>query len=365
MATAGPSSSTSPRKPLVPPEERFWKRYSPHYELPLASATALFAHGLIIGVLAIGGLAVLFAANLEPTRPANMDTLLVENLGLPGLPGGDGAPGAPGDPDGDNVPFGPPGGDERQVDSGPPDSDDLPTLPDAGLDKLILQNAPTARDDLGAQLATIGKDAENRSKTPDRPKVTGVAKSGSGTGGSGGKGLKGNRGQGGTGKPGGGGQMGFGTKATEQEIKARRWQFDLSGEPKIHADKIDKTGVILGVPDPKAGNMDPRMAPLLLITDVKRRPAAMMPAGANQFADAVKWYNTRPESIQGLAQELRLPFVPRCFILLLPKEREAKMAAEEARYAAQKGHDINKITMTLFDFRLQNGTYEPVVIAQH
>jgi hypothetical protein len=208
------------------------------------------------------------------------------------------------------------------------------------------------------RLNKIGQEAENRSKmpSPPAPRKTG----------SGGKGPKGDGGEGGRGKMKGkgGSPGGLGQKATEQEIKARRWQFDLSGSPKEHADKIDKTGVILAIPDPKFGKMDPRFAPLQLITDLKRRPALMSPAPANQFADAVKWFNTRPESIMGLAQELRLPFVPSCFILLLPKEREAKMAAEEARYAQQKGNDINRITMTRFDFRLQNGIYEPVVIAQ-
>ncbi len=156
----------------------------------------------------------------------------------------------------------------------------------------------------------------------------------------------------------------MGYQATDAEIKAWRWQFDLSGPPKEHADKLDRAGVIVAVPDPKAGHIDPRNAPLLLITDLKRRPVTLQPAEPGRFADSVKWYNRTPDSIQGLVQELRLPFMPACIVLLMPKDREQKMADLEKRFAQEHGMDVERVQHTTFDFRLQGGVYEPVVINQ-
>src|SRR5262249_3434528 len=69
MATAQTAPPTPSGKPLLPPAERFWRRYSPHYEFPLASATSVFFHSMVIGILAIGGLAFLFQAGPEAAPP--------------------------------------------------------------------------------------------------------------------------------------------------------------------------------------------------------------------------------------------------------------------------------------------------------
>lgn len=138
----------------------------------------------------------------------------------------------------------------------------------------------------------------------------------------------------------------------------------MTGNPKLHAEKLDKAGVMVAIPDPKAGNMDERTAPLLLISDLKRRPVKLQPGGFDQGADAVKWYNREPNSVQGLAKELQLPFLPRYVVLLLPKDREAKMAAEELRFAKQMGNDIANVQETWFDFQLQGGVYEPKALRQ-
>jgi hypothetical protein len=358
MATASSSTSSSTRAPLVAPEERFWKRYSPHHECSLASATAIFAHAVTVGVLAIGGIAVLFAEGREPTRPPDMSSVSIDTHGTSDFRDG-GRPKLPGEPDGTAKETESPWLDGDRGVPDPGQDDDLPPLPRSSLE-LRAASAAASHDDVIPQLTKIGKDAEKRSNVPDISGSSAGPKK-TGTGG----GPKGNRGEGGTGGPGReGGPVGSPRAQAEQEVKARRWQFDLSGLPREHAEKIDKTGVILAVPDPKAGDVDPRSAPLLLITDLKRRPAEIQAARAGQFADSVKWYNVSRDSVNGLAEELKLPFMPRCFILLLPKDRETKMAQAEARYAQRKGNEINKIKMTRFDFRLQNGTYEPVVVAQ-
>jgi hypothetical protein len=377
MATAEKNQPKRAGQPLLPPEERFWKRYSPHFELPVAGATALFAHAVILGILAIGGIAFLFRASAEASKPAKMDTVFVDpDAAFPGNMGAapEGEPGSPGDPGGTEVEQGPPGAQGNDTGpQGPGDESlpELPSLPSIGLNVPAATAQAEAPSNLAQQLDNITKAAQERSKVP--VVATSKPKTGTGTKSGKKKGTGNPRGTNGGGGPGGsswgskGRGMGGGAKshkATDAEIKAWRWQFDLSGPPREHADKLERVGVIVAVPDPKAGNMDPRTAPLLLITDLKRRPVTLKPAEPGRFADSVKWYNRTPDSIQGLMQELRLPFVPPCIILLMPKDREAKMAEAEMRYAREHGLDPERIQQTTFDFRLQGGVYEPVVINQ-
>jgi hypothetical protein len=375
MVPAEKSPTSRNGQLLIPPEERFWKRYSPHFELPLASMTSVTLHAMAIGILAIGGIAFLFSGGIEAARPPEMDIRLTpDGLGFGGDQGGApaGEPGFPGEAGTEFTP-GPP--DAGLPQAGPDNgaSEDLPPVPEPTMNVLPsdsgTERSQNLRDDL-KDLKGIIDDANKRAQ-PD-PKAALTAKSGgtkrnaSGTGSP--KGVGGANGPGGTGKGtrpalGSGGPPGSARKATEAEIKAWRWEFDLKGNPKEHADKLDKAGVIVAVP--KGGNIgDRRDTPLMVISDLKRRPVVLQPARPEQFADAVKWYNQQPASIQGLVQELKLPFAPPYIVLLLPKDREARMAAEEKRYADQHGNDLNRVQKTLFDFRLQNGAYEPVVLTQ-
>src|SRR5689334_1487060 len=61
------STKTTPAgKPLlVPPEEQFWKRYSPHHEFPLSSATSVALHIIAIGLLLL--VAILFWTSKKDT----------------------------------------------------------------------------------------------------------------------------------------------------------------------------------------------------------------------------------------------------------------------------------------------------------
>src|SRR5260370_24322143 len=96
MATAEKNTLSRTSQLLVPPDARFWKRYSPHYELQLAGATSFFIHGLIIGIMAVGGLAFLFRGGAEATLPPPMDMLVAEaGAGFGGLGGGIRLPGLP------------------------------------------------------------------------------------------------------------------------------------------------------------------------------------------------------------------------------------------------------------------------------
>jgi hypothetical protein len=355
--------------PLIPPEATLWQKYSSHFELPLASATSIFLHGLVIGILAIGGLAFFFAPNAEATRPPRMDVVMVEGGGS-GFEGLSGEQGLPGLPD---------GGEPKRTEIAPtlpdqpPPSDVLPPrpkddpLPELGLPLIDDGKAP-ASNDLVIELQKFAEAAEKRAKeltpvTPSNPNPNPSAKTSKkpgpiGTGNPKGVGGLGGSGGGtGIGKkvgPGQGGGGPGGRRVTKQEIYALRWSFDLTGDGPEHARKLAAMGVNVGVIDAK-GNF-------FYITDLNRRPAELKRDKMPNLQEVVGWQNRRPESIQALARELKLSFVPQAVLLMLPKEREEKMAAEEARFAATQGRALNTIRRTWFDFRLQNGAYEPVGI---
>ena len=50
-APAAPPPNTNPNRPLVPPEEKFWIRYSPHNEAPLSGVSSFAVHVLAIPLL--------------------------------------------------------------------------------------------------------------------------------------------------------------------------------------------------------------------------------------------------------------------------------------------------------------------------
>lgn len=354
-------------KPLIPPEEALWEKYSPHFELPLAGATSLFLHGLVIGILAVGGLALLFTPSLELTPP-RMDVVMIEGNGS-GFEGLSGEAGSPGSPNG--------GGKKEKVDAAldqPPDPGERPPAARIFNDPPLL-DLPTVEGgmpvdaELTIELKKIAQEAEERVKesiqSAPAPTPSGTGKT---TGPVGSGNPKGVNGQGGTGtgkgigkKQGstyGTGDRAGGRKATDQEVFAWRWRFDISGDGKEHARKLAALGVTIAIPDPNSPNG------FFLITDLNRRPVDRKKDNLGAFKDAVKWYNTRAESVQALAAELQIPFTPKFVVLLLPKEREQKMAQEEARYAQEQRRKLETVSETWFDFRLRNGVYDPVVIRQ-
>src|SRR5262249_28203809 len=78
----------SPGQPArLPPEERFWKRYSPHHEFPLSLSSSFFLHVVILVVLLFGG-GFLLWLGLRRVRPGLPVGALVGPGGSGGNPQG-------------------------------------------------------------------------------------------------------------------------------------------------------------------------------------------------------------------------------------------------------------------------------------
>src|SRR5437016_12516859 len=85
-------------KPLLPPDEKFWQRYSPHHEFPLAGVTSFFIHGLVLGILVLAALWYMFQRDSDSYKPPSMDVVQVSGGGDAFGEGAGGEPGLPGEP---------------------------------------------------------------------------------------------------------------------------------------------------------------------------------------------------------------------------------------------------------------------------
>src|SRR4051794_39845307 len=90
MAVTAPSKPAGPG-PLVPPEEKFWKRYSPHGEAPLSVAGSFAAHAICVGGMIV---AAVYLASLFVKPPGNIGVTPVR-IEMPGGSKGNGAAGGP------------------------------------------------------------------------------------------------------------------------------------------------------------------------------------------------------------------------------------------------------------------------------
>src|SRR4051812_18787282 len=81
---AGPSAR------LVPPDEQFWQRYSPHHEFPLSTVTSAALHILVIALLLIGGWLLLKLGWTDPASPVPVDAVAL-GAGNSKAGGGNGA----------------------------------------------------------------------------------------------------------------------------------------------------------------------------------------------------------------------------------------------------------------------------------
>src|SRR5438552_17909938 len=70
-------------KPLIPPDQAFWQRYSPHHEFPLSLSSSGVAHVTVLGLLVLGGI---LAARWE--RESNVDVDAIVIAGGGGQPNG-------------------------------------------------------------------------------------------------------------------------------------------------------------------------------------------------------------------------------------------------------------------------------------
>ena len=330
-----PSSNKTPPQPaakpqLVPPEERFWKKYSPHFEFPLSSVGSVALHILVIGLF------IIYLAKLLNTGP-DKTPVPVRTVAITS---GDGD-GAPGDGSG--------GGEPKEN----IDPNEQPALPKINVPTPELKRTfvsvkewvPEIKDDPEAQAALVDSEPFKR--------LSGLSediqkKMLAGTSGKVGKGNNEGEGLGNSGKKGPGGP---GSSTGERSL---RWTLSFSTrDGRDYLNQLQALKATIIIPQP------PDFKSAFVIKDVNqpevREPFNGNPNGQMFFVD------DNPESIAKVSAALNLNFAPPQFAAMFPKEVEAELARLERSYRGRKESEIGGTT---FKILIVGGKYQITVIDQ-
>lgn len=226
------TATSAAQDTLLPPEEKFWKRYSPHHELPLSATTSVLLHGLAFGILiALAYLALKLTT--ESNKPLPVDAIAI-------------APGGGGDPSGQGDGAGAPGKTE-DVDKANPNptgkTEPRETLKQANVDPLTLPEyqTPAGRllDDAASQdaLESLTKLSEATRKELFAGLGRSKGEGGTGTGGGKGDGVGAGEGDG----------IGSG-KMTARQKRVVRWK--LLFDRNEYQRQLAFFGAVIALPQP-------------------------------------------------------------------------------------------------------------------
>ena len=152
------------KKPLVPPEEEFWVRYSPHHEFPLSSATSFTLHFLAIAMLALIAWLLWSGEDTDSSLPS-MEPVVVGQHG-----GGGGSKEGVGDAPGGEQPAAPQENvnEDTQAKNKPKnDADTGPVLDDTQIQSVPVDVGPSD----GGRTIAAGKAVEELTDTGRRAHV--------------------------------------------------------------------------------------------------------------------------------------------------------------------------------------------------
>jgi hypothetical protein len=330
MSTASPPPvPKKPPGPLAPPEEKFWEKYSPHYEFPLSSVGSVALHiaALLLFLALLWLLARMTFADKTPV-PMRSVSVLGEGEGKDGMGSGGGNP-----------------------------QEDLEPL------KLPQQprNIPEARlNDVKEDISPfLPRNTEEGLRPEDLPSVQKVAslsddlrrKLLQGLGGNKGAGPKG-----GTGVSGAEGK-GSGTQGdpTSSASRAVRWELVFKTESgKDYVAQLAAMQATLVIPNP----------PDWKTSKVYRNLGAGRVTGEEFSRDQLPglyFVDDDPASAEKVAHALGHDFSPPLFIAFFPKEIEEELAAKEKGF---RGRKEGEIFSTKFKVVIRDGSWTAQVVDQ-
>jgi hypothetical protein len=338
------------RRPLVPPEDSVWKRYSPHHELPLSVTSSSVVHALFFALLIFGVFAIFLSKSKDQPPPFEG---VVELVG-----GGGGNPEGSGRGSGDNpLDAGPKredAGENEPKHDTPPPPPEVTTFQKVKVDPqsfdFLVRDANTKDliDNPTEQMKKLeGLQANARQKLNE--------------------GLAASRGKGGPGKDGGkdkgigpgeGDKTGPGkgkVEANERVKRALRWTMIFNtANGRDYKTQLSHLGAIIAVPLPPDGSE------FLVFRDLR---GARSEGRKEDIAEIkrIYWVDDKPESVRSLSQALGLEIQPPQVVAFFPVELEEKLLRLELNYRHRREDQIQE---TRFEIVKRGGVYEPVVVAQ-
>lgn len=320
------------RRVMVPPEEKFWQRYSPHHEAPVSGVTSVVVHLLVIllllGVVWLHGKLKID----EQYAPLPLDVVSIAPAGGDGKPiGKDDGPG--GRKDGSNKE------EDLLIDDRKGPALEHAQLTPATKQAILLEfdNDPNiARllekqtEQFKIEIGTLQIEARRKLREAITPRgPAGAGKDGRGPGSGPGEG---------TGKG----------AASLRRDRVLRWALNFStADGKDYRNQLAGFGAIIGVPVPgKDGEF-------LLIRDLKN-PAAARVEDISML-DRIYWYDDKPESVRSLFSILPQDR-PVYFVAFFPESLEKDLLRKELAFTQEKyrTRDEGRIHQTKFDV-IRNG----------
>jgi hypothetical protein len=315
MSTATQGSKPTSPALRVPPEEKYWKKYSPHGEAPLSLAGSIALHLLCGGLILFLGLyaASWFSSRRQmPVEPIRLD-----------LGGGGGKKSGVGG--GKGVGEGGPREDTGREEEPLPGQDDVPPLPklspiearaieekfDPDTARIIMES----KSESARAFAKLDEDLRKRIRPTGDGPVAGAGKGGSGSGG--GKGTGDGTGEGsgkGVGK----------AKLNAREKRMLRWHMRFTARTGAeYLAQLRSLGAILAFPTGEG---------YMVVRDLR-------PGGRGKVEDIssiqrIYWIDDKPFSVRDILAVLGMPAepLPPKFIAFMPEELEKKLFDMEKRY---------------------------------
>jgi hypothetical protein len=330
----------------APPEERFWKHYSPHGEAPLSAVGSFTLHLLIGGVLVLA-LAAAASALAKTSR-----SLPVEPVRLD-LGGGGGHRQGVGDGPGK-------GGVEDVPEKGGEDDVSIPGLnekvPKVKLDKTEIKKVNDVFTPEDARYI-----AERNSETAKalarleegfRKSIAPGPRPGKGEGGTGQGGGKGE----GKGKSVGPGEGDGKATLTQREKRMLRWHMRFTANSGAeYVAQLRSLGAILAFPMNDGPNPEYQ-----LVRDL-HPPAKLLREDLSDI-QRIYWIDDKPQSVRDVVQALGLRIKPDRFVAFMPEELENDLYRMEKNYVEKvKRQKFNEelIEETHFYVVFKNGKYRP------
>jgi hypothetical protein len=343
------SATSAPTKdvPLIPPEEQFWKRYSPHSEAPLSLAGSIALH------LLAGGVLVLFAVWLASLFIKTSRNLPVEPVRLD-LGGGGGKKSGSGNNPGigdlkEDVPE--KGEDNVKI----PGLENVPKLPE--LTQVQKKDWAEKFDPADYRIIEESNNPNARAladlEVGLRKKLSDGLRPGKGEGGPGKDGGK-DKGKGtGTGPGEGAGKA----TLTQREKRMLRWhmRFTAANGPE-YLSQLRSLGAILAIPVNEGGPTKEYK----LVKDLNP-PAKLVSEDLSQMK-RIYWIDDKPKSVQDIMQALGLNMNPSRFVAFMPQELEDDLYRMEKNYVQnvlRVKFNEDKIDETHFQVVFKGGKYRP------
>jgi hypothetical protein len=349
--TGNSSVRTARKLPRTPPEERFWKRYSPHGELPLSGVGSLALHALVVGTLVLWSWLLWNKFNnWKPSLP--VDTVQFRGGGGGNIHGVGDASGA-GQGLKEAVEADEPA-QQKPADSTPTT---LPQLPTAEAKRVESQFEPATAQRFISKNRTQAMDAfvhlDEKARASFRPRDPDGVQPGKGQGGPGsGGGLGEGRGTGegpgvGPGK----------ARLTKREERMLRWSMRFSTQNGAdYLSQLKGLGAILAIPVTDGPNPEYK-----IIRNLDQRPSKLLREDISKI-QRIYWVDDKSPSVAGVMEALGLQGMrPSHFVAFMPEKLEKKLFEMELKY---KGLREDQIHETKFEVVRGPGGYQPRVIDQ-